>query len=139
MADQALNCCTVEQVGVVRDRSADAVSAIIDHNHQVKLRATIADFLRRQAPTRSQGSKLWLLRKDQLKQRIAAEVPLQMQVFHQNPEGKVTVAGGLGDASPYTLQQFAEGGISGDVSAQNQTVREQADDVFCVSVSFVRR
>src|SRR5262249_18002884 len=74
MPDQTVNRRIVEQVGVVSNRAADAVSTIVHHNHQVQLRAAVRDLLCRQAPTWGQRGKFGLLREDYLKERIAADI-----------------------------------------------------------------
>src|SRR5262245_9738522 len=104
MPDQALDRRIVEQVGVVSNRAADAVSAIVHHYHQVQLRPAVADLLCRQAPTWRQRGKFRLLREDHLKQWIAADIRFPPTLTHNFGEWQIFMFQRVQNDGPYPSQ-----------------------------------
>ena len=74
-----------------------------------------------------------------LKQRRAAQVPLRLQLLNQLFEREILVCVGLERPLPRLCQQLGESQVAGHLSAEDQGVHEQADELFELRTVFCRR
>ena len=119
------------EVRIVFD-SDTAGDLAVDRQAQLELRAAAverhrlpADAVERQPMHGSVGDV-----EQHLGQRRAVRVAALSDLLHQAVEGDILVREGLEGGHPHAQQQFAEGGVAGEVDAQHQRVDEGADQTL---------
>ena len=114
---QTLDCSGVEQGGAVEDLSPQPAAAFLQMHFQVEADASAVLGDRAHAYSRQEQVFVRgvLHGEDDLKQRMATEVPLRLQVFHQLLKGQVLMIIGLQRHLPYPRQQVPERRIAREV------------------------
>ncbi len=120
----------VEQVRVVLDRADQAALELLELQGQVAGRADHRQFQRldREPGQLRRGAGGVLEQHHHVEQRVAAGVPLQVQVVHQAFEGDVLVCQRVQYRLANLLEQLGEPGSSVHFGPENEGVHEQADD-----------
>ncbi|CAB3975702.1 hypothetical protein BCO9919_07049 [Burkholderia cenocepacia] len=119
----------VEQVEVVFQRAREAVVGILHMEREVELRGVGLHRHRRGHETGEAHRLGWrfLVREHDLEHRRAAQVALERERIHHLLERNLLAAVAVERDALHARQQFAEGRIAGQVHAQREHVREEAD------------
>ena len=129
MTGHSLNGRGVEQVGVVMKYRAQPLGALPDVDLQVEARRGHFELEGNQRqPGQPQLLPSGVLDvEDHLEERVPAHVPLELKHLDQLLEGQVLMLVGAQRRLLHARQQLPEGGVTGEVRAQNEAVDEEAD------------
>ena len=129
VARQSPQAGGVEEIGAVEPFRLDASRRIPAVQHQVERRDAAGDLQRLDVETRQPHRFLGGALKSEadLKQRVAARIPLLDQRFDQLLEGRILVEVGFERGRSDAGEQLFEGRRAGQVAAQGEHVDEEAD------------
>ena len=128
MTRHPLDRGSVEEVYVVHEDGVQFVLMLVDVALQVEAGRADGPVVRsdRQVRQRHLSHRRVLHREHDLKQRIAARVPLGLELVDQLLEGQVLVVVRFECHLTHTPQEFSEGRVAREIGAHHEAVHEKS-------------
>src|SRR5437879_4062642 len=132
VADQPLCRRDLEQVRVVLEIAAQTVRFLRQAKTQIELGCAALNIKRADGQAGELGCDRKSILQDEqhLKQRRSTRVAHGLQLLDELLEGNVLVSVAAQGDSTHPSEQFAEGGVPGEVRAQDKRVDKEPDQVF---------
>ena len=136
LPQHSLDCRRLKQVLAVNESNPQTLRVVGDVGFQVKTgRMTLyGHYADRQVRKFQRRHGRVLQSEGHLKQRVAAQLPLRMQLFHQLLKRHVLVRVSTQRGVAHSRKQLPASGVTGDVGPQHEHVDEEAYQTLDLSV-----